>query len=172
MALHNVVNDNHCPHCHNKTEQMLLEILVLHGINIQKHAAFDWCKNPETGYYLPFDFVINDMMIIIELDGGQHFRQVKHWAPLKENRRRDWFKMRAALTNGYSVIRVLQDDVWYNRNDWLGILLSEIEKYAIPELIFISATGAYDDFENMYDELSEDTYDTVDVIDPEIIANC
>ena len=35
-----------------------------------------WCKNKK---YLPYDFVIPEHKVIIELDGLQHFQQVGNW---------------------------------------------------------------------------------------------
>ena len=36
--------------------------------------------------------------------------------------------MEKANTNGYSVIRILQDDVYYNKYDWVKELTEVIEK--------------------------------------------
>jgi very-short-patch-repair endonuclease len=35
-------------------------------------VRFTWCRNPRTGYFFPFDFVIEKFKIIIELDGEYH----------------------------------------------------------------------------------------------------
>ena len=46
------------------------------SIGILCRMKFNWCKNPETNKYLPFDFYIPDLNLIIEIDGDQHFEQV------------------------------------------------------------------------------------------------
>jgi hypothetical protein len=42
-----------------------------------------------------------------------------------------------ALNNGISVIRILQDDVYCNKNKWKRKLKDVIKKYDKPEVIFI-----------------------------------
>lgn len=42
---------------------------------IKSQYKMDWCKNIK---HLPFDFVLSERKIIIELDGPQHFRQVSN----------------------------------------------------------------------------------------------
>mgnify|MGYP001192738833 CR=1 FL=1 len=37
----------------------------------------DWCVNPVTNYKLPFDMIIGDWKIIIDVDGEQHFKDIK-----------------------------------------------------------------------------------------------
>jgi very-short-patch-repair endonuclease len=77
---------------------------------------------------LPFDFVVEDKKIIIELDGKQHFEQIGNWASPEENRKNDLYKMKCANENGFSVIRLLQKDVYKNKYHWLNELISNIEK--------------------------------------------
>ena len=36
--------------------------------------------------------------------------------------------MRCANENGYSIIRILQKDIWYDKYDWLQELLNNIDK--------------------------------------------
>jgi very-short-patch-repair endonuclease len=90
---------------------------------ITKQFHKDWCKNIRE---LLFDFVIEELKIIIELDGGQHFRQISNWSP--PDIKRDVYKMKCANENGYSVIRILQEDVYNDTYDWTNELKSNIEK--------------------------------------------
>lgn len=84
-----------------------------------------WCKNKK---YLPYDFVIPEHKIIIELDGLQHFQQVGNWKSPQENLIRDKYKEDCANNNGYSIIRILQDDVYNDRFEWLIELDENIQK--------------------------------------------
>ena len=65
-----------CPHCKNKTEAILFDFLKSIYPNTVRQFKANWCKNKT---YLPFDFCIPELRIIIELDGGQHFCQVSNW---------------------------------------------------------------------------------------------
>ena len=77
--------------------------------------------------HLPFDFVIEERKIIIELDGPQHFKQVSNWVSPEINLTNDLFKMDCANKNGFSIIRILQKDVFNNKYDWLSELINKIE---------------------------------------------
>ena len=78
--------------------------------------------------YLPFDFVLEDYKVIIELDGLQHFIQVSNWQSPEINNDNDKYKMECANKNGFSIIRLLQEDVLYDRYEWLQELQNNIEK--------------------------------------------
>lgn len=60
---------------------------------IKDQYKVDWCKNIK---HLPFDFVLEEHKIIIELDGESHFKQVAKWKPFEHNRDRDLYKMKCA----------------------------------------------------------------------------
>ena len=78
---------------------------------------------------MPFDIIIEPLQIIVEVDGEQHFKEVKHFkrVTLKQVQARDRFKEKRAKKKGYSVIRIKQDDVWYNRFDWQKRLVVAID---------------------------------------------
>ncbi len=101
----------------NKTETKLHEYLKIkyNNIAIEKQKKFDWCKNIN---YLPFDFVLEQYKIIVELDGAQHFEQISNWKTPEETQKVDKYKMEQARKNGYSIIRILQTDVWFDKNNW------------------------------------------------------
>jgi hypothetical protein len=101
-----------------KGEMILHEYLLSLNYNINLQEKFDWCKNEETNKILPFDFTIKDLKIIIELDGKQHFEQIGNWDSPELTRKRDNIKMNKANENGYTIIRLLWDDVYYNKNEW------------------------------------------------------
>ena len=45
---------------------------------IISQAKFEWCKNKKENY-LPYDIYIEEENLIIEIDGPQHFKQIKDW---------------------------------------------------------------------------------------------
>ncbi len=124
-------NGTWCPGCKNKTEQILYEWLTKNypSDHIIKQFKTSWCKNLETKQKrcLPFDFLIEGLNVIIELDGAQHFTQIMNWKDPVKTRERDIYKMNQALLNGYSVIRLLQEDVWLDKNNWETNLRSAIQ---------------------------------------------
>ena len=66
--------------------------------------------------------------IIIEVDGPQHFKQIASWLSPEETLTIDLYKMDCANKNSFSVIRILQEDVLYDRYDWLDELTKNIYK--------------------------------------------
>nr|WNL49517.1 hypothetical protein MarFTMF_001 [Marseillevirus sp.] len=89
-----------------------------------------WCKNPEKNTFLPFDFCVSKT--IIELDGRQHYEQVSNWQSPELIQKSDRYKEECAIQNGYSVLRILQDDVWSDKIDWKKLLLEHIKDHEIP----------------------------------------
>ncbi len=59
---------------------------------------------------------------------------------------RDVFKTRMAMINGYTVIRILQEDVWYDKTNW-RVLLSEalVRVYECPRVVCIASDNSYCD---------------------------
>src|SRR5690242_16911549 len=84
-----------------------------------------WCRNKK---YLPFDFVLQQNCIIIELDGPHHFKQVSNWQSPVLAHETDIYKMNCANKNGFSIIRIVQNDVWKDKYDWLKVLKEYIQK--------------------------------------------
>ena len=113
-----------CPHCINKTETKLYERMIQFYPFIITQFKQEWCKNIR---YLPFDFCIQEHKIIIELDGRQHFIQVKNWKSPEENFETDKYKEKCANENGYSIIRILQEDVFNDKYDWCKELCETTE---------------------------------------------
>ncbi len=133
-----------CPNCVNKTEGILFNKLIESYPNIIQQYKVDWCKNKT---YLPFDFCIEEHKIIIELDGDQHFKQVSNWESPEKTQQNDMYKMSCANLNGYSVIRLLQDDVFSNKYDWASELIGNINLLIANEQtnnIFMCKSNEYD----------------------------
>ena len=138
---------NWCRFCVNKTEQKLFEKLVLIYPELIQQYKVEWCKNIN---YLPFDFCIEEYKIIIELDGLQHFEQVSNWNSPEDNQQRDKFKMKCANDNNYSIIRILQEDVFYDTFDYINEIKQAIQKIIDDkniQNIFICKNNEYDIFQ-------------------------
>lgn len=114
-----------CPCCVNKTEGKLYSIMKNIYPSLISQFKQEWCRKI---FHLPFDFCIQEYKIVIELDGGQHFNQVMNWKPPEEQFENDKFKEDCANNNGYSVIRLLQHDVFYDTYDWVKELCDSIEE--------------------------------------------
>jgi very-short-patch-repair endonuclease len=124
IQLNSVMAGRWCSYCKNKTESKLFQSLLPLYSNIVKQFKQEWCKNIR---YLPYDFCIPEHNIIIELDGRQHFQQVSNWQSPEQTYENDKFKEKCANDNNYSVIRLLQEDVWHDKNDWYKHLCDAIE---------------------------------------------
>ena len=128
-ALSNITGLNSwCPICVNKTEKKIYEQLLQSYPNIISQFRADWCKSQITSRILPFDFVLEEQKVIIELDGPQHFIQVSNWKTPEEQFENDQYKEKCANENGYSIIRIIQEDVWNDTYDWLNELTQNIIK--------------------------------------------
>lgn len=103
---------------------MFIELQKYYPTIIKQYKQ-NWCKNIRN---LPFDFVILEYKIIIELDGPQHFRQISNWQSPEINLKMDIYKMNCANKNNFSIIRILQEDVYYNKYDWLKEIIQCINK--------------------------------------------
>jgi very-short-patch-repair endonuclease len=110
-----------CPYCVNKTEGKLYEKLKILYPSITPQFKQEWCMKKK------YDFCIPEYNIIIELDGLQHFKQVSSWKSPEETFANDKYKQECANDNNYSMIRLLQDDVWFDKYDWCKELCDAIE---------------------------------------------
>jgi len=126
-----------CPKCKNKTEAILWEYLESRYLDFILHFQYnaDWCMNEITGKYFPFDYLLEILKIIIELDGNQHFIQILHRKDPLDQQERDIYKMKCANENGYSIIRIVQEDVYYNRYDWQTELNNAIMKIILENRV-------------------------------------
>lgn len=76
---HFTCSNRRCPYCINKTEATLFDKLVLLYPSLKQQVRFEWCRKLDNKRYMPFDFVLEDYKIIIELDGELHFKQISNW---------------------------------------------------------------------------------------------
>ena len=133
-----------CPFCKYKTEGILHKWLVNNkDIKlVKKEYKPKWCSTEykniiqnviKKGYYqYRYDFMItfnNNKKIIIELDGIQHFEQVKNWKTPFEQQIRDKYKEFKAKKYNIPLIRCIQEDIYKNKNNWGKKLLRKFKKY-------------------------------------------
>lgn len=142
---------NHLRGCNCKctgyrTEYKLYLWLIAKGFKVNRQVSFSTLSR----YH--FDFYISDLDLIIELDGDQHFRQIKHWKDFTITQKNDRIKMRYCIMKDLSMIRLYQPDVLDNRNNWDIKLLEAIKKYDKPTIKFISTTNRYDIYKEFNDE--------------------
>ena len=90
---------------------------------------------------------MEDYKIIIELNGPPHFVQVSNWQNPETTREIDLYKMTQAKKNGYSVIRLLQNDVLNDKIQWHAKLKQHINEQDTPCVIYICENNEYDNFE-------------------------
>ena len=121
-----------------KTEKKVYDFLqtqfgtTLIGAQFVSKISYDWCRSSETNTKLRYDIIIrlaDGTLIIIEVDGPQHYKRVKHFNrrnSLEEIQAIDRFKEGCAVNNGHSLIRLNQEDVWNEKTDWQTMLLDAI----------------------------------------------
>lgn len=125
-----------CSKCTFKTERKVYEFLKSKYNNVISQVKFEWCKKTR---HLPFDFLLEDYKLIIEVDGGQHFFQFrKSWKNPEEIQENDKYKMKLAIQHNYSIIRIYQLDIYNNKIDWKELLESNIRYYDKPCIIYLS----------------------------------
>jgi very-short-patch-repair endonuclease len=144
ISPNNIYHSRWCSKCKNKTEKQLFEVLKSQ-FNIIFHPQYVWCKNLKTKRYLPFDFECEEK-IIIELDGLQHFKQVRNWKSPDQQQIIDKYKMECAIQNNKHIIRIFQEDVYYNKNNWKDQLFDMIIKLKdidMPTIKYIGIDPSY-----------------------------
>ncbi len=142
-----ITDGSWCPNCKYKTEEKLTKTLQQIYPTIKIQEKYDWCKNIK---HLPFDFVLEEKKIIIECDGEQHWKQVAKWKTPEHNRNRDLYKIKCANENGYSVIRIVQEDVFKDKYYWLTELQEHIVNICQQnrvQNIYMCKNNEYKDFE-------------------------
>jgi very-short-patch-repair endonuclease len=145
--LNHVTTGSWCPHCFNKTEKMFFDKLIVFYPTLKRQFKKDWCKNVRN---LIFDFVIEDLRILIEIDGPQHFIQVRNWQSPEITKKNDLYKMNCANENGFCMIRILQTDVYRDKYDWVTEIRDNIEKIKTEnrvQNIYMCKKDEYKDFD-------------------------
>ena len=134
-----------CSNCRWKTERMVFEFLRDNYTTVRDFTP-EWCRNPETGRNLRCDICIEQLKIIFEIDGPQHFSNPTYfhkYMSYDEGHKRDMYKQNLAIENGYSVIRVVQEEILNNKYDWKEEILDQINNIKTPEICYISIDDMY-----------------------------
>ena len=143
-----ITDGSWCPNCRYKTEDIVYDKLKKKYPLLQRQHKVDWCKDKK---HLPFDMVIEERKIILEIDGEQHWKQVAKWKTPEHNRGRDIYKMKCANENGFSIIRILQEDVLKDKYNWQTELCENIEKITNEnrvQNIYMCKNNEYKNFDN------------------------
>lgn len=100
-----------CPTCKNSQGELAVRmILKEQKVEYEAQKKFDECRNILP---LPFDFFIPSLNLLIEYDGEQHYKPIKHFGGekrLKETQYRDSIKTKFAEENGYRLLRIRYDE--------------------------------------------------------------
>jgi hypothetical protein len=164
-------------HWKNKTEMKLYNYMNevfskmsndKYTISISREYCVDWSKNSSSGKHYRYDFIVKilfssgeELLIIIELDGSQHFDFCKkniiynRKISFIERHNRDLFKMDVAIENNCHFIRIYQPDVWDDRLDWKSDIISTINYILInpkhPVIKYISKDNVYENFNSKWE---------------------
>lgn len=144
--LYNVLTGYWCPYCKNKTEGKLLEFIKDKFADYKTQLRFDWCRYSKTRNIMPFDFGLLKNKILIELDGRQHFEQIAKWDSHELTQLKDIEKINYAITKGYSIIHIYQEEVWNDSYNWKKLLDKAIELLiwgSEPQVLFLSRADVY-----------------------------
>jgi len=153
-----------------KTIAKLIAYLDKHGFRYQREYAIHPGK--KNGVFR-IDIYLLDLNICIELDGAQHFRQVRNWLSPVYQKKRDVFKMECMKEKGLRCIRLVQEEVLQHPESWLDMHLLPIlcaSEMMDPVYIVTLASneGIYDGHKELYaasgitiDDLYDVDYGTV-----------
>jgi len=105
---HDFLAGNRCPYCReSKGERLVDSILSQLKIPYEFQKVFDDCGRKNQ--WLPFDFYVPEIKLLIEYDGIQHFEPVKYYGgekKLVDQRRRDTLKNEYAVSHNMSILRI------------------------------------------------------------------
>jgi hypothetical protein len=143
------LNGQGCAKCVNKTEGKVYNALRAIYPDIKSQFCADWCRRARM---LPFDLCIERFRIIIEVDGRQHFKQAWNWPTPEVHFKTDKYKEECANKSGYSTIRILQESVFADKDNWLAELTAAIDELkTLPagetRNIYLCKNGEYDSYQ-------------------------
>lgn len=113
------------------TGEIVVEDYLRNKFNIVTQFNTLKCINPITNRQLPYDIEIQDLKIIIEIQGQQHLEYIEYFHGSIENfnyqQRKDRYKKKYAEKHGYKVIYIYCDEIkngdykqkldFYNKNN-------------------------------------------------------
>lgn len=140
-----------CPHCLNKTETKLYEWLLAKYPHFTIQRQYRVLTQGRCKYWRnPYDFIIVELNLIIELDGEQHFKRMGHWDPPEKTMRKDVVKTIEANNAGISTVRISQEEVWLDKGNWETKLTDAIRAYSTPTNIFLHETKYLNHQQQLY----------------------
>ena len=124
-----------CSICVNKTEKKLHHWIIEMKDEIEyiyyeiqyKPVWADLRMTHNTHYIYDFYIELNNVKIIIELDGRQHYIQVSNWSTPLHNLIRDKIKEKLATNEDINIIRLNQEDVFSDKGNWKKELIDCIQ---------------------------------------------
>ena len=136
----------------NATRGIVLEFLQSIFTNVTHQPTFEWAKHVRK---LPFDVLVKGAnggrSVLIEIDGAQHFIDVAYFnSNVGAQVNNDCYKMFQATTNGYSVIRISQEEIYSGKFVFW--------KDALKEAIDRATTGTFPFVQ--YISMDTDLYNT------------
>ncbi len=121
----NGVSCNYCGDGVSYPNKLMSQLLSELKIEFWPEHIFDWCKfknyNDDSMTIGQYDFVIDSIKLIIEMDGGMGHGKGKHSSSktsLAEQIYRDKEKDRLAKDNGYTLIRIDCDYTNHSKFDY------------------------------------------------------
>ena len=115
ISLYNVQLGHWCQKCTLKTQNMVYQWCkeMFYDEKVEWEQTFSWCPSDMSARHYSFDIVMLKSRVIVEVDGSQHFMVIKKWQnDPEEYRRKDVYKMKKAIENGYRIIRIHQESAW------------------------------------------------------------
>jgi len=101
------------------------ERIIWNAVRAKRLAGASFRRQAPIGPYI-VDFVCHDAMLIVEIDGGQHY-EAEH---LKRDERRDAY----LSSNGFRVLRFNNHDVMTNRQGVLETIAGAVAHTLFPPL--------------------------------------
>lgn len=103
----NHLNGYGCPICsESKGERKIRIFLKNNNIHFFQEYRFKDCKDKKS---LPFDFYIPSKNLLIEYNGGQHYKSVKHFGGQNSfliRKHHDWLKRKYARDNNIKLLTI------------------------------------------------------------------
>jgi very-short-patch-repair endonuclease len=135
-----------CPFCYNIYEGLVWNFLKEEEFKLTHQFKNEWCKNINK---LPFDILINDYNIIIEIDDNSHFTT--------DNYKLDCFKTNCANKNGYHTIRIAQNNILNDNYEWQDKLIELINylknSKQVQNLYMYTTKGKY--YKHKFNDIKE-----------------
>jgi len=127
-----------CPRCFNKTEKFVFKTLKDSGYDVGECTNIQINKEVKFRYDIVMNINNGIIKVIVEIDGGQHFKWVPTFVTtLEETQQNDMDKQKYAIDNDYHMIRLDQKYVWDQHNkkitEWFDRLSKSLKKIEMQE---------------------------------------